>query len=92
MSFRLGKNDVPIGGDALTDVGWLELQYQRPVLASMGGVVVVSVATTSTERNDDGVVVIKVGRVHGEKTARRCKDRRLVPTLRIRREMAPNAG
>ncbi len=56
----------------MTDVGWLELQYQRPVLASMGGVVVVSVATASTEKNDDGVVVIKVGKVHGEKTARRC--------------------
>jgi hypothetical protein len=66
------KNYVPVGGDALTDVGWLELQYQRPVLASMGGVVVVSVATASTEKDDDGVVVIKVGKVHGDKTARRC--------------------
>jgi hypothetical protein len=37
----------------------------------MGGVVVVSVVTASTEKNDDGVVVINVGRVHGEKTARR---------------------
>jgi hypothetical protein len=73
VSSRLGKkNDVPVGGGALTDVGWLELRYQRPVLASMGGVVVVSVATASTERNDDGVVVIKVGRVHGENTTRRC--------------------
>lgn len=54
----------------MTDVGWLEMRYQRPVLASMGVVVVVSVATASTERNDDGVVVIKVGRVHGENTAR----------------------
>jgi hypothetical protein len=38
----------------------------------MGGVVVVSVATASTEKDDDGVVVIKVGKVHGDKTARRC--------------------
>ncbi len=57
MSNRLGSIDVPEG--KLTDVERAGLQYQRPALASMGGVVVASVVAVWT---DDGVcaVVVKV--------------------------------